>query len=59
MCEPNPCKNGGTCVRAGNDFDCQCVSGYRGNLCYVGKYNTAVTLLPHSLENTNTDLLSF
>lgn len=48
MCEPNPCKNGGTCLRAGNDFDCQCARGYRGSFCHVGKYNTAVTLLSHS-----------
>eukprot|EP00066_Takifugu_rubripes_P002082 XP_003963745.1 PREDICTED: hyaluronan-binding protein 2-like [Takifugu rubripes] len=36
VCEPNPCKNGGTCVRAGNDFDCQCAPGYRGSVCHVG-----------------------
>uniref|UniRef100_H3D7C0 trypsin n=1 Tax=Tetraodon nigroviridis TaxID=99883 RepID=H3D7C0_TETNG len=35
VCEPNPCQNGGTCVRAGNDFDCQCAPGFRGSLCQV------------------------
>lgn len=52
VCEPNPCKNGGTCVRAGNDFDCQCAPGYGGSFCHVGKYNTAVMLLSHALAHT-------
>ncbi|XP_030298121.1 hyaluronan-binding protein 2 [Sparus aurata] len=36
LCEPSPCKNGGTCVKDGNDFDCQCPPGYRGRFCHVG-----------------------
>uniref|UniRef100_A0A3P8UAL8 trypsin n=1 Tax=Amphiprion percula TaxID=161767 RepID=A0A3P8UAL8_AMPPE len=36
VCEPSPCKNGGTCVRDGNDFDCQCPPGFRGRFCHVG-----------------------
>uniref|UniRef100_UPI0037E94E7B hyaluronan-binding protein 2-like n=1 Tax=Semicossyphus pulcher TaxID=241346 RepID=UPI0037E94E7B len=36
LCEPNPCKNGGTCSREGNDFDCQCAEGFRGQFCQVG-----------------------
>ncbi|XP_073337912.1 hyaluronan-binding protein 2-like [Pagrus major] len=36
LCEPNPCKNNGTCVKDGNDFDCQCPLGYRGRFCHVG-----------------------
>ncbi|XP_076599484.1 factor VII-activating protease [Chaetodon auriga] len=36
LCEPNPCKNGGTCIKEGNDFDCQCPPGYRGRFCHVG-----------------------
>ncbi|XP_071337154.1 hyaluronan-binding protein 2-like [Trachinotus anak] len=35
-CEPNPCRNGGQCIRDGNDFDCQCPLGYRGRFCHVG-----------------------
>ncbi|XP_034041443.1 hyaluronan-binding protein 2-like [Thalassophryne amazonica] len=35
-CEPSPCKNGGTCIRDGNDFDCQCPEGYTGRYCHVG-----------------------
>nr|XP_057914452.1 hyaluronan-binding protein 2 [Doryrhamphus excisus] len=36
LCEPNPCKNGGECVKDGNDFDCECPSGFRGRFCHVG-----------------------
>ncbi|XP_072247422.1 hyaluronan-binding protein 2-like [Leuresthes tenuis] len=36
LCEPNPCKNGGQCIREGNDFDCQCPEGFRGRFCHVG-----------------------
>ncbi|XP_056292235.1 hyaluronan-binding protein 2-like isoform X2 [Pseudoliparis swirei] len=36
LCEPNPCKNGGKCIKDGNDFDCLCPMGYRGRFCHVG-----------------------
>ncbi|KAK2824054.1 hypothetical protein Q5P01_021229 [Channa striata] len=36
VCEPNPCRNGGKCIRDNNDFDCQCPQGYRGRFCNVG-----------------------
>ncbi|XP_067465732.1 hyaluronan-binding protein 2-like [Thunnus thynnus] len=36
LCEPNPCMNGGQCVKDGNDFDCVCPQGYRGRFCHVG-----------------------
>ena len=38
LCEPNPCKNGGECIKDGNDFDCLCPVGFRGRFCHVGKY---------------------
>ncbi|XP_030603822.1 hyaluronan-binding protein 2 [Archocentrus centrarchus] len=36
LCQPNPCRNGGTCNRDGNDFDCHCPEGFRGRFCHVG-----------------------
>ncbi|KAG7230084.1 hypothetical protein INR49_009804 [Caranx melampygus] len=36
LCEPNPCQNGGECIRDGNNFDCQCPTGFRGRFCHVG-----------------------
>ncbi|XP_029962781.1 hyaluronan-binding protein 2 [Salarias fasciatus] len=35
-CQPSPCKNGGICVKDGNDFNCVCPEGYRGRFCHVG-----------------------
>ncbi|XP_028278512.1 hyaluronan-binding protein 2-like [Parambassis ranga] len=35
-CVPNPCRNGGTCVKDGNDFDCTCPPDFRGRFCRVG-----------------------
>ncbi|CAL1578321.1 unnamed protein product [Knipowitschia caucasica] len=36
ICDPNPCQNGGTCVRDGNDFNCACSKGFSGRYCKVG-----------------------
>ncbi|KAM8851853.1 hyaluronan-binding protein 2 [Synchiropus picturatus] len=36
VCQPNPCQNGGQCIRDGNDFDCECPAGFRGRFCQVG-----------------------
>ncbi|XP_029305019.1 hyaluronan-binding protein 2 [Cottoperca gobio] len=36
VCNPNPCMNGGECIKDGSDFDCQCPLGYRGRFCHVG-----------------------
>ncbi|XP_036431013.1 hyaluronan-binding protein 2-like [Colossoma macropomum] len=35
-CEPNPCLNGGSCVKDGQDFDCVCKEGFTGRFCHVG-----------------------
>ena len=32
-CEPDPCKNNGTCVDGINSYTCQCHVGYTGNTC--------------------------
>uniref|UniRef100_A0A8C6SIB9 trypsin n=1 Tax=Neogobius melanostomus TaxID=47308 RepID=A0A8C6SIB9_9GOBI len=40
MCNPNPCQNGGTCIkgpsRRRSSFTCSCPSGYTGKFCNVG-----------------------
>lgn len=35
QCDSSPCKNGGSCVRQGitQNYVCNCVPGYTGNLC--------------------------
>lgn len=36
-CQPNPCKNGGSCVKGNRRFQCTCRNGYTGKSCEVGK----------------------
>ncbi|XP_056147952.1 hyaluronan-binding protein 2-like [Lampris incognitus] len=36
VCNPNPCANGGICIRDGMDFDCECPPGFTGRFCHVG-----------------------
>ena len=35
-CESSPCENG-TCVDDINAYDCQCLDGYTGLNCNIGK----------------------
>uniref|UniRef100_A0A671X2C4 trypsin n=1 Tax=Sparus aurata TaxID=8175 RepID=A0A671X2C4_SPAAU len=32
-CEPNPCKNGGSCIKGNRRFRCACPAGFTGNFC--------------------------
>jgi thioredoxin-related protein len=32
-CDPNPCKNDGTCNDEINDYTCNCVDGFSGKKC--------------------------
>uniref|UniRef100_H3DNH7 trypsin n=1 Tax=Tetraodon nigroviridis TaxID=99883 RepID=H3DNH7_TETNG len=62
-CEPNPCKNGGSCIRGDRRFHCACPDGYTGKLCetapsdcYVGNgetYRGAVSMTDDGLECLN------
>lgn len=36
-CEPNPCKNSGTCKDEINGYLCTCPDGYTGTNCENGK----------------------
>ena len=33
LCNPNTCKNGGTCISTGASFSCVCAQGFSGPLC--------------------------
>ena len=37
-CIPNPCLFNGTCIDGINDFKCNCLMGFRGELCEEGKH---------------------
>lgn len=34
-CNPNPCKNSGTCAVTGSSYECTCPSGWTGSTCDV------------------------
>lgn len=34
-CNPNPCKNSGTCAVTGSNYECTCPSGWTGTTCDV------------------------
>ncbi|XP_036402545.1 hyaluronan-binding protein 2-like [Megalops cyprinoides] len=36
MCQPNPCKNGGSCKSKDTEFKCDCPDGFSGKFCQVG-----------------------
>ena len=36
-CASNPCKNGGSCTDAVNEYTCKCVAGYTDENCQTGK----------------------
>lgn len=33
VCDPNPCQNGGTCLKKSNTFVCQCNQRFEGPTC--------------------------
>ena len=50
-CDPNPCKNGGTCTDKVNSFTCACADGFEGDTCETAKACTA-TDVAHSDKST-------
>ena len=36
-CEPDPCYNDGKCQTEETGYTCQCLLGYHGNQCEIGK----------------------
>ena len=34
----NPCQHGGTCVKFGASFECQCAPGWAGDRCEEGEH---------------------
>lgn len=59
VCNPNPCKNGGTCVSDEKDFECQCPPGYTGNFCQIGKCYTVPYFLHRQRTCYATSTLAF
>lgn len=41
-CEPNPCKNGGSCIKGDRRFHCACPDGHTGKFCQNGQPSLTV-----------------
>ena len=39
-CESRPCMNNGICIDEVNKYNCQCMAGYTGLNCEIGKYES-------------------
>lgn len=37
QCNPNPCKNGGTCKKQVSTYKCECTAEFQGRDCAIGK----------------------
>ena len=42
-CDPNPCAHG-ACHDRVNDYECECLAGWEGKDCDIGKYNFEIIL---------------
>ena len=43
-CANQPCENGASCIDAVNDYTCNCVDGYTGRNCSIGKNQVCLFL---------------
>ncbi|KAL0964182.1 hypothetical protein UPYG_G00320360 [Umbra pygmaea] len=39
VCQPNPCQNGGKCIKEDMDSNCICPKGFSGHYCNVGPHD--------------------
>ena len=51
-CASSPCQNGGTCIDSLNAYTCNCIPGYEGDNCEIGKIlqNLVLFLVYHMLS---------
>ena len=57
-CAGQPCKNGGNCTDAVNDYSCDCIGGYTGKNCTGGKklqYKYQLKLVPIGILRTENE----
>ena len=49
-CQPNPCKNGGSCTDKVNGYECKCEPGWSGDQCQCRATYLALTLTRFDLN---------
>ena len=54
-CESNPCENGATCIEKVGSYSCDCVAGFIGVNCEIGKSECLMASKDHATENNDSD----
>ena len=58
-CASSPCQNGGTCIDALNAYTCNCIPGYEGDNCEIGKIRQNLALfLVYQMSNHKENVIS-
>ena len=58
-CASSPCQNGGTCIDALNAYTCNCIPGYEGDNCEIGKIRQNLALfLVYQMSNLKENVIS-
>ena len=58
-CESRPCMNNGKCIDEVNKYNCQCMAGYTGLNCEIGKYGSLMIYGTETYSITTIHLHSY